>query len=167
MDSYCGSDIIGVVFTPANDPNTVVTVVQPGTYTFQFGADYNGQGCGESKTIDVKFEEALVLTPKNIQACNDLLQPLPSMVDLDTLVSGNIAYTGTWTLVSGPGTLREDVADARLYRHDTNRACMYEYTPNQARGMCSDTSAGTDQSTELYLSTIEHTTECRGRRVMM
>ncbi|MBK8748055.1 MAG: hypothetical protein IPM04_09320 [Saprospiraceae bacterium] len=99
-----GPDIAGVVFTPANDPNTVVTVVQPGTYTFQFGADYNGQGCGESKTIDVKFEEALVLTPKNIQACNDLLQPLPSMVDLDTLVSGNIAYTGTWTLVSGPGT---------------------------------------------------------------
>ncbi|MBK9399099.1 MAG: hypothetical protein IPN55_18425 [Saprospiraceae bacterium] len=93
-----------MVFTPANDPTTVVTVVQPGTHILQFVVLITMVRVGESKTIDVKFEEALVLTPKNIQACNDLLQPLPSMVDLDTLVSGNIAYTGTWKLVSGPGT---------------------------------------------------------------
>ena len=130
-----GPDIAGVVFTPANDPNTVVTVVQPGTYTFQFGADYNGQGCGESKTIDVKFEEALVLTPKNIQACNDLLQPLPSMVDLDTLVSGNIAYTGTWKLVSGPGTPGGTLPIQDFTGMTNTGVYVYEYTPNQA-GVC-------------------------------
>ena len=133
-----GPDIPGVVFTPANDPQTTVTVTQPGTYTLQFAADYNGQGCGESKTIDVTFEEALVLTPQDIEACNDLLQPLPSMVNLDTLISGNISYTGTWTLVSGPGTPAGTLPIQDYTGMTSTGVYVYEYTPNQA-GVCAVT----------------------------
>ena len=100
-----GPDVSGVVFSAGNKPKTAVTVVQPGLYTFYFSADYNGQGCGETDSIKVTFEKALELTSQDIQACNDVNQPLPSVISLDTLLTSNgVSYTGTWTFKGGPGT---------------------------------------------------------------
>ena len=135
-----GPDVAGVVFSPANAPVTDVTVAQPGTYTFQFFADYNGQGCGETKTIDVTFEEALILTPQNVQACNDVLQPLPSIISLDTLLTDNgVAYTGTWTMVSGPGGTPGGTLPIQDFTGLVNTGIyVYEFTPNQP-GVCAVT----------------------------
>jgi hypothetical protein len=89
VDGSIGTDVSGVVFSAGNKPKTAVTVVQPGLYTFYFSADYNGQGCGETDSIKVTFEKALELTSQDIQACNDVNQPLPSVISLDTLLTSN------------------------------------------------------------------------------
>ncbi len=131
-----GPDVNGVTFSAGNKAETQVDVVQAGTYTFQFGADYNGQGCGEADTIEVIFEKALVLTPKDIEVCNDENQPLPNEINLDTLLTGNgVAYTGTWTMVSGPGTPGGTLPVQNYKGMTQTGVYVYRFTPNQS-GVC-------------------------------
>ncbi|QLH28786.1 MAG: hypothetical protein HWD63_05010 [Candidatus Parvibacillus calidus] len=131
-----GPDVNGVTFSAGNKAETQVDVVQAGTYTFQFGADYNGQGCGEADTIEVIFEKALVLTPKDIEACNDENQPLPNEINLDTLLTGNgVAYTGTWTMVGGPGTPGGTLPVQNYKGMTQTGVYVYRFTPNQS-GVC-------------------------------
>ena len=131
-----GPDVSGVTFGTGNKPVTGVVVTQPGTYTFRFGADYNGQGCGATDTLDVTFEQALILTPQDVEACNDVNQPLPNIINLDTLVSGNgVAYTGTWSFEGGPGTPGGTLPEQDFTGLSQTGEYTYKFTPNQS-GVC-------------------------------
>ncbi len=83
------------VLQNANSPTTSVTVSQHGTYTFQW-KEVNGTGCENSDTVQITFIQIPVANAgQDISVCalNTTLQAIPTV------------GTGTWSQVSGPGTI--------------------------------------------------------------
>ena len=149
-----GPDVNGVTFSAGNKAETQ-DVVQAGTYTFQFGADYNGQGCGEADTIEVIFEKALVLTPKDIEVCNDENQPLPNEINLDTLLTEWRCLYGYMDDGEGPGT-PGGTLPVQNYKDDTDGSICISFYAESEWSMWSECCRSEDRSEELYMSAIEH-----------
>ncbi len=83
------------VFQNLNSPTTSVTVSQAGTYSFQWH-EVNGVGCENSDTVVITFiQQPIAEAGQNISVCSlsASLYAVPSV------------GTGTWSQVSGPGTL--------------------------------------------------------------
>jgi len=124
----------GTATGPSDTSKITLSYANAGNYKI-FVSAVDVCGPGPQDSFDINVAPALILTPQNVQACNDVLQPLPSMVNLDTLITGNIAYTGTWTLVSGPGTPAGTLPIQDYTGMTSTGVYVYEYTPNQA-GVC-------------------------------
>ena len=130
-----GPNIPGVSFGSSTSKNTSVDVTDFGTYTFTLNVDYDASGCGETDTVTITFEQALVLSALDSMACNNSGQALPFVVDLNGLISGNIGFTGTWSLTSGspPPAGTPDMPDFTGLNGGTNY--VFTFTPNQT-GVC-------------------------------
>ncbi len=82
-------------FQNINSPTSSVTVTQQGTYLFQW-AEFNGVGCENKDTVAITFiQQPIAEAGQNINLCalNTSLNAIPSV------------GTGTWSQVSGPGTI--------------------------------------------------------------
>lgn len=122
------------VFSDANDPNAVVTVSVPGTYTFTW-TEFNGV-CVDDATVTVNFyEQPVADAGVGGNEC-----------DLDFTFSGSISSNGgagVWTVTNGFGTVT--FADATDPATDVTVSAYgpYVFTWTETNGTCTSSASVT------------------------